>query len=101
MIDLKRARILREVVSRGSFSEAAQELHLSQSAVSQHVATLEREVGMTLLERTPKGPRPNEAGRVLISHAEAAIARLEEAERELAAIAGVEAGEVRVASFPS
>ena len=101
MIDLKRARILREVAARGSFSEAADELHLSQSAVSQHVATLEREVGTKLLERTSKGPQPTEAGRVLITHAEAAIARLEEAERDLAALAGLEAGEVRVASFPS
>lgn len=101
MLDVKRLRILREVVARGSFSAAAEELYLSQSAVSQQVATLEREVGMTLLERTREGTRPTDAGHVLVSHADAAIARLEEAERELAAIAGLEGGEVRVASFPS
>ena len=56
---------------------------------------------MKLLERTREGTRPTDAGRVLVDHADAAIARLDEAERELAAIAGLEGGEVRIASFPS
>jgi molybdate transport repressor ModE-like protein len=101
MLDLKRLRVLAEVARQGSFSAAADALHLSQSAVSQQVATLEREVGMPLLERTRKGPKLNDAGTTLVCHAEAAIARLEEAEHELAAIAGLEGGELRVASFPS
>lgn len=101
MLDVKRLRILREVAQRGSFSAAADELYLSQSAVSQQIATLEREVRMKLLDRTREGPKLTEAGRVLVSHADAAIARLEEAERELAAIAGLEGGELRLASFPS
>ncbi|MGH2985280.1 MAG: LysR substrate-binding domain-containing protein [Solirubrobacterales bacterium] len=98
---MKRLRILREVAQRGSFSAAADELYLSQSAVSQQIATLEREVRMKLLDRTREGPKLTEAGRVLVSHADAAIARLDEAERELAAIAGLEGGELRLASFPS
>ena len=101
MLDVKRLNVLREVVNRGSFSGAADALYLSQSAVSQQIATLEREVGMTLLERTRGGTKPTDAGRVLVRHADAAICRLEEAERELQAIAGLEGGEVRVASFPS
>ena len=101
MLDVKRLRILREVAQHGSFSAAADALYLSQSAVSQQVATLEREVGMKLFDRTREGPKLTDAGRVLVSHADAAIARLEEAERELAAIAGLEGGELRLASFPS
>lgn len=101
MLDVKRLRILREVVNHGSFSAAADALYLSQSAVSQQIATLEREVGMTLLERTREGTKPTDAGRMLVAHADAAICRLEEAERELQAIAGLEGGEVRIASFPS
>lgn len=101
MLDVKRLRILGEVAKLGSFSAAADSLYLSQSAVSQQVATLEREVGMTLLERTREGTKLTDAGTVLVEHAEAAIARLDEAERELAAIAGLEGGEVRIASFPS
>jgi len=101
MLDVKRLRILQEVVSQGSFSGAAEALYLSQSAVSQQIATLEREVGQPLLERSREGTKPTNAGRILVSHAEAAIARLDEAERELAMIAGLEGGEVRIASFPS
>lgn len=101
MLDVKRLSILREVASQGSFSAAADALYLSQSAVSQQIATLEREVGMQLLDRTRGGPKLTDAGRVLVGHAEAAIARLDEAERELAAIAGLEGGEIRLASFPS
>ena len=101
MLDLKRLSILREVARRGSFSGAADELYLSQSAVSQQVATLEKEVGMRLLDRTREGPKLTDAGAVLVGHAEAAIARLDEAERELAAIAGLEGGGLRLASFPS
>jgi molybdate transport repressor ModE-like protein len=101
MLDLKRLRVLAEVARQGSFSAAADALYLSQSAVSQQVATLEKEVGMPLLERTRNGPKLNDAGRVLVCHAEAALARLEEAEHELKAIAGLEGGELRMASFPS
>jgi DNA-binding transcriptional LysR family regulator len=101
MLDVKRLTALREVSRRGSFSAAADELYLSQSAVSQQIATLEREVGMRLLDRTREGPKLTDAGSVLVAHAEAAIARLDEAERELAAIAGLAGGELRLASFPS
>jgi DNA-binding transcriptional LysR family regulator len=101
MLDVKRLRILREVANRASFSAAADELYLSQSAVSQQVATLEREVGMSLLERTSAGPKLTDAGRALVAHADAIICRLEEAERELEAIAGLEGGRLRLVSFPT
>jgi DNA-binding transcriptional LysR family regulator len=101
MLDVKRIGVLREVVARGSFSAAAESLHLSQSAVSQQVAALEREVGQSLLERTSDGPKLTDAGEVLISHGDAVLARLEEAERELAEIAGLEGGRMRLMSFPT
>ncbi len=101
MLDVKRMRILREVANSGSFSAAADVLYLSQSAVSQQVATLEREVGMSLLERTSAGPKLTDAGRALVTHADAVICRLEEAERELAAIAGLEGGRLRLVGFPT
>jgi DNA-binding transcriptional LysR family regulator len=101
MLDVRRMRVLREVISRGSFSAAAEALHLSQSAVSQQIAVLEREVGMPLLERTSEGPKLTPAGEALMEHGDAVIARLEEAERELAQIAGLEGGRLRLASFPT
>jgi molybdate transport repressor ModE-like protein len=101
MLDVKRLGVLRAVVTHGSFSAAADALHLSQSAVSQQVATLEKEVGQSLLERTSGGPKLTTAGETLVSHGDAVIARLEEAERELAEIAGLEGGRLRLMSFPT
>jgi DNA-binding transcriptional LysR family regulator len=101
MIDVRRLRVLQEVVGRGSFSAAAESLHLSQPAVSQQVAVLEREVGIPLLERTTDGPRLTAAGQSLMEHGDAVLGRLEEAERELAQIAGLEGGRLRVTSFPT
>ncbi len=94
-------RVLQEVLERGSFSAAAESLHLSQSAVSQQVAVLEREVGVPLLERTSDGPKLTTAGETLMTHGDAVMCRLEEAERELAQIAGLEGGRLRLASFPT
>jgi DNA-binding transcriptional LysR family regulator len=101
MLDIRRMRVLQEVVARGSFSAAAEMLHLSQSAVSQQIAVLEREVGIPLLERTSDGPKLTPAGEALMRHGDAVMCRLEEAERELAQIAGLEGGRLRLASFPT
>src|SRR3954452_5496257 len=101
MLDVRRIRVLQEVVMRGSFSAAAEALHLSQSAVSQQIATLEREVGVPLLERTTDGPKLTAAGDTLMEHGDAVLCRLEEAERELAQIAGLEGGRLRLSSFPT
>jgi DNA-binding transcriptional LysR family regulator len=101
MLDVRRLRVLQEVVERGSFSGAAESLHLSQSAVSQQIAVLEKEVGIPLLQRTSEGPKLTAAGEALMGHGDAVMCRLEEAERELAQIAGLEGGRLRLASFPT
>lgn len=101
MLDLKRLRILREVAAHGSFSAAADALYVSQSAVSQQISALEAEAGTPLLLRLRGGPVLTDAGELLVSHADAAIARLEQAERELAELSGLGSGELRMISFPS
>lgn len=101
MLDVRRMRVLREVAARRSFSAAADALSFTQSAVSQHVAALEREAGAKLVERGPRGVRLTDAGRALVSHADAILARLGEAEQELAAIAGLRGGRLRFGTFPS
>jgi DNA-binding transcriptional LysR family regulator len=101
MLNVSRLRVLTEVAKRGSFSAAAEELSYTQSAVSQQVATLEAESGMTLLERHARGVRVTPAGQALVEHAEGILARLEAAETELSAIAGLRAGRLRMASFPT
>jgi DNA-binding transcriptional LysR family regulator len=101
MLNVARLRVLREVAERGSFSAAADALSYTQSAVSQQIAALEAETGMTLLERGPRGVRLTEAGRTLVEHTEGILARLAAAEEELAALAGLRGGQLRMASFPT
>jgi DNA-binding transcriptional LysR family regulator len=101
MLNVARLRVLKEVAYRGSFSEAAEALSYSQSAVSQQIAALEAETGLSLLERHPRGVSLTAAGQTLLSHAEGILAALESAEAALAAIAGLRGGRLRMASFPT
>lgn len=101
MLDVKRLRVLREVSLQGSFSGAADALSYTQSAVSQQIAALEREAGTLLVERGARGVRLTDAGRALVVHTDAILARLQAAERELEAIAGLRGGTLRVVSFAS
>jgi DNA-binding transcriptional LysR family regulator len=101
MLDVKQLRVLKEVAEQGSFSAAAEALSYTQPAISQQIASLEKRVGATLVERTSRGVRLTDAGRALVDHATAVIARLSAAEAELEAIAGARGGRVRLASFPT
>lgn len=97
--DLRRLAALREVGRRNSFSAAADALHLTQSAVSQQIAVLELQVGITLVHRTPGDVRLTEAGEVLSARASDAFAHLAAAEQELDAFRGLHAGRLRVGAF--
>ena len=101
MLNANRLTVFREVVAHGSFSEAADALSYSQSAVSQAVATLEGEVGAPLIERTRGGVRPTAAGAALAGHAGGILAQMETAEAEIAAISTGRGGRLRTASFPT
>ncbi|MFL5822208.1 MAG: LysR family transcriptional regulator [Solirubrobacteraceae bacterium] len=101
MLHVGRLRVLCEVVRRGSFSAAADALDYTQSAVSQAIARLEAETGATLVVRDRRRVYPTAAGTTLVEHAEAILAQIETAEADLAAVLGVRAGRLRVASFPS
>jgi DNA-binding transcriptional LysR family regulator len=101
MLNVQRLKVLREVAAQGSFSAAADALSYTQSAVSQAVARLEAEIGVTLIERDRRGVRPTAAGAALVEHADGILARLDAAETEVAAIAGVRGGRLRMASFPT
>jgi DNA-binding transcriptional LysR family regulator len=99
MLDVRRLATLREVVRRGSFSAAGNALALTQPAVSRQVSLLERQLGTQLVARTRQGVHATEAGRVLVEHAEALLARLDLAEQEVAELAGRRRGRVRLGVF--
>jgi DNA-binding transcriptional LysR family regulator len=94
-------QVLREVAARGSISAAAHALWMTQPAVSRQIAALEREAGVALLERKPRGVRMTDAGRIVLEHADAIAGHLSAARSELDALVGVETGRVRLATFPT
>jgi DNA-binding transcriptional LysR family regulator len=101
MLNTTRLHVFQEVVAHGSFSDAADALSYSQSAVSQAIATLEGELGVALIERSRGGVRPTAAGAALAGHVGGILARMETAEAEIAAIAAGRGGRLRTASFPT
>jgi DNA-binding transcriptional LysR family regulator len=101
MLDVGRLRFFSEVARAGSFTEAALRLSYSQSAVSQQIATLEAELGLTLIERGRHPLLLTDAGESLLRHAEVIFGEVATAEAELRAIAKLESGIVRVGGFSS
>jgi DNA-binding transcriptional LysR family regulator len=100
-MDARRVLTFRAVAHERSFSAAARTLSLTQPAVSQQVAALEREVGTRLLVREPGGLKLTHAGKVLLEHADSFADRLSLAERQLAEIADVERTRLRIGGFSS
>jgi DNA-binding transcriptional LysR family regulator len=101
MIDLVRLRALRAVAASGTVTAAATMLYCTPSAVSQHLAKLERETGARLVEKDGRRLRLTEAGRVLALHAGRVLAAVEEAEAALAALDARVCGRLVIAAFPT
>jgi DNA-binding transcriptional LysR family regulator len=99
MLDVRRMQVLRAVVVSGSVTAAARELGYTPSAVSQQMAALEKEAGIALLERTGRGVRPTDAGRVLTEHAAVIDRHVAEAETALADLRAGRTGRVTVCYF--
>src|SRR3954465_10962219 len=99
MIDVRRLLLLRGLHARGTVAAVAEALAYSPSAVSQGLATLQREAGVPLTERVGRRLRLTEAGLRLVAHADVLLERLEEAEAELQASAELVAGRVRVGAL--
>jgi DNA-binding transcriptional LysR family regulator len=101
MLDVTRLRVLVAVARCGSVTAAARELNYAQPSVSHHLARLEAETGIKLIQRAGRGIRLTDAGRLLSERAAEVIGRLDAAENELAAYTGLRAGRLRLAAFPS
>lgn len=100
-MELKQLRVLQAVGDTGSFSAAADRLDYTQPAVSKIVATLERQLGTTLVDRGIRPLRLTEAGTALVQRAAAAFEQITAAELEVEAIANLSAGSLRVGTFSS
>ncbi|MFI7125823.1 LysR family transcriptional regulator [Nonomuraea sp. NPDC050153] len=92
MLDVHRLAVLRAVVETGSIQAAATNLGYTPSAISQHIAALQRETGTLLMQRHGRGIRPTEAGRLLANHAGQIQTQIARAET---ALADLHAGKTR------
>jgi len=101
MLDVTRLRVLAAVARHGSVTAAAKSLNYAQPSVSHHLARLEAETGTRLVERSGRGVKLTDAGRLLAGRAEEILGRLDAAEQELAAHVGQREERIRVAGFPS
>ena len=101
MLDVHRLRVLREIAHRGTLTAAAKALYLTPPSVSHHVAALEQETGVKLLERVGRRVRLTPAAQRLVKSSEGVFAALERAEAELALTRDEVVGEVTIASFMS
>jgi DNA-binding transcriptional LysR family regulator len=100
-MDPKRVLTFRAVAHQRSFSRAARELSLSQPSVSNQVASLEREIGVSLLERRPGGLRLTAEGEILLAHADAIAERFALAGAQLATAAQEHRTRLRIGAFPT
>lgn len=101
MLDAAALRLVRTVQEAGSVTAAARELGLTQPAASQQLRAIERAVGTPVVVRAGRGVRLTDAGLVLARNAAAVESALDATLEEVAAVASLRAGRVRVAAFPS
>lgn len=101
MFDPWRLRTLRELALRGTMAAVAEELTLTPSAVSQQLASLERDAGVALIEPEGRGVRLTNAGRSLAAHAEIILNAIQSAADDISDLNRDVTGYLRLASFPT
>jgi LysR family transcriptional activator of glutamate synthase operon len=95
-MEFRHLRYFVAVVEERQFVRAAAELHVAQSALSQQIRDLERELGAELLYRDRRGVTPTPAGEVLLDHARRLLAGEERARAEVAQLTGLVTGRLSV-----
>lgn len=101
MVSLRQLEYLVTIVEAGSFTRAAQRLHVTQPALSHQVRALERAVGGPLLERLPRSLRLTPMGRAMLPHACAAVADAQRAHQAARQASGLECAELQLATVSS
>lgn len=102
MVNLELYRVFYIVAKSGSLTKAAQELYISQPAVSQSIKQLENQLGVTLFNRTNRGMELSAAGgKTIFKQVEDALKLLDEAERKLSVLKSSAAGTIRIGATDS
>jgi LysR family transcriptional activator of glutamate synthase operon len=100
-MDLHQLRVFHAAVKSGGFTRAGDELHLSQSTVSQHIKLMEEELGGPLFLRVGKRVLVTEAGSVLLQYTERILRDLKNAEMAIREINSLRRGTVRLGVGPT
>lgn len=95
-MELRQIKYFVAVSDELSFTRAAQKLHVSQPPLSFQIASLETELGARLFDRTSRSVQLSEAGKAFLPHAQAVLARLDEAARHVQRVAAGLDGRVQV-----
>lgn len=98
-MELRRLRYFEAVERHRHFTRAAEELHVAQSALSHQVRTLERELGIGLLNRTTRSVEPTEAGRLVAARARAIMAESDALLQEIDELHGLTRGRVTIGAL--
>jgi LysR family transcriptional regulator, transcriptional activator of the cysJI operon len=98
MLENYRVQVFRAVAEQASFRRAAEQLHISQPSVSQHVQLLEEELGVRLLERTSTGVQLTAAGELVLGFAKRSSRLSEQVLAALARLEGQPGGELKLAA---
>ncbi len=98
---LRHIRYLKAVADFGSFTRAAQALHVSQPALSQQIKELEQRLGAQLLDRSGRQIRPTDLGNVYLDYARRALGELDEGARAIRDVEDLSAGSLRLGVTPS
>lgn len=99
-VELRQLVYFDAIVRFGGFTRAAQNLHVAQPAISSQIRKLERELGVQLLVRSPRGVAVTEAGARVLEHARAALSCLDDLVTTATEHRGVEHGSVRIGATP-
>jgi len=98
---LRHIRYLKAVAEHGSFTRAAQALHVSQPALSQQIKELEDRLGAQLLDRSGRRVRPTDVGSAYLDRARRALNELDEAARAIRDVEDLSVGSLRLGITPS
>lgn len=100
-VNLEQLRSFAEIAEVGNFTRAAERLHLAQPSLSRQIAVLEQDLGAELFSRTREGSVLTAAGEALLPLARRMLADSESIRRELAELAGLGRGRVRLGATPT
>ena len=93
-MDIRQLRYFVGIIEYGSLGKAAEKLYVAQPSLSQQIAKLEGDLGLTLLVRSPQGVKPTAAGQALYRHARLVIRQMEQLRQEVCEGTGAESGTV-------